>query len=222
MANILVNIHPDLAARVAEKTGLDIAECLKVAPKPLVTEIGDSAMPSGKKKVAASPALSMAKPLDGIKGCKVAVLAGEGVDGDQLGKLKAALAGQGAVVEVIAERGGTITCSQGKAIKVDRPAPNAPSVIYDAVIVPGGASAAKLAKTGVALAFLAEAFKHGKPLAFIGDAAALIGAAHLPIPANGAPDQGVATGDTKKAVQALIAGLKQHRFHNRDIDAVAA
>ena len=36
MGNILVNIHPELAARVADKTGLDIAECKTVAPKPVV------------------------------------------------------------------------------------------------------------------------------------------------------------------------------------------
>ncbi len=223
MANILVNIHPDLASRVAEKTGLDIDECKRVAPKPPVTEVAEPAtMPSGKKSVKSSPALSMDKPAKGIKGRKIAVLAGEGVDGAQLGTLKSGLEAQGAVVEVIAERGGTLTCSLGKTVKIDRPAPNAPSVIYDAVAVPGGASAARLAKNGLALAFLAEAFKHGKPIAFIGDAGALIGAAHLPVPKGGAPEQGVSSGDASKAVSALVGGLEKHRFNNRDIAAVAA
>ena len=154
MANLLVHIHPDLAARVAEETGLDIAECRRVAPAPVVTEIADPAeMPSGRLKVAASPALSMDRVLPGIKGRKVAILAGEGVDGEQLGTLRSELEARGAVIEVIAARGGTITCSLGRAVKVDRPAANAPSVIYDAVAVPGGASAAKLARTGLALAF---------------------------------------------------------------------
>ncbi len=198
MANLLVHIHPDLAARVAEETGLDIAECRRVAPAPVVTEIADPAeMPSGRLKVAASPALSMDRVLPGIKGRKVAILAGEGVDGEQLGTLRSELEARGAVIEVIAARGGTITCSLGRAVKVDRPAANAPSVIYDAVAVPGGASAAKLARTGLALAFVAEAFKHGKPLVFLGEGAALIAAAHLPVPAAGAPDQGVSTGSPR-------------------------
>ncbi|RYB02510.1 catalase [Lichenibacterium ramalinae] len=223
MANLLVNIHPDLAARVAEETGLDIAECQRVAPKPVVTETAAPAeMPSGRLKVAASPALSMDKVTKGIKGRKIAVLAGEGVDGAQLGTLRSALEARGAIIEVIANRGGTITCSLGKSVKVDRPAANAPSVIYDAVVVPGGASAPKLAGTGLALAFVAEAFKHGKPLAFIGEGTALIAKAHLPVPAAGAPDQGVTTGDAEAAVSALVAGLEKHRFPNRDIASVAA
>lgn len=223
MANILVNIDPNLAARVADKTGLDIDECKRVAPKPVVTEVADpSAMPSGKKSVKASPALSMDKTTKGIKGRKIGVLAGEGVDGGQLGTLKSGLQAEGAVVEVIAEHGGTITCSLGKSVPVDRPSPNAPSVIYDAVVVPGGASAGKLAKTGLALAFLAEAFKHGKPIAFVGDAATLIQAAHLPVAPGGAPDQGVSVGAASHTVHALVKGLEQHRFHNREIEAVAA
>ncbi len=95
-------------------------------------------------------------------------------------------------------------------------------MIYDAVVVPDGASAAKLGRTGLALAFLAEAFRHGKPLAFVGEGAALIAKAHLPVPASGAPDQGVTAGTAREAAAALVAGLERHRFHNRDVDAVAA
>ena len=223
MGNILVNIHPDLAARIAEKTGLDIAACKASAPPVVFTALAPPAEKlTNTKSVTASPALSMDKPASGIKGRKIAVLAGKGVDGNQLGTLRRDLEAQGAVIEVIASHGGTITCSLGKTVKVDRPAPNAPSVIYDAVVVPGGASAAVLAKTGLALAFVAEAFKHGKPLAFIGDGAALIAAAHLPVAGTGAPDQGVTVGDASAAIQGLVASLKKHRFANRDIEAVAA
>ncbi len=223
MANILAHISPELAARVAERTGLDIAECQRVAPKPVATEIADPASMPGGRKVEASPALSMDKPADGIKGRKVAVLAGEGVDGKQLGAVMSALAGQGAVVEVIADKGGTITCSLGKVVKVTRPAPNAPSVIYDAVVIPGGKSAAKLAKTGLALAFVAEAFKHGKPLLAMGEGTQVLEAARLPgIGTTGAAEQGVFAGPGGEAVEQLVAAMRQHRFHNRDIESVAA
>ena len=69
---------------------------------------------------------------------------------------------------------------------------------------------------------MAEAFKHGKPLAFIAEGAALIAKAHLPVPAEGAPAQGVTVGTTATAVEALVAGLEKHRYHNRDVEAVAA
>ena len=224
MANLLVNISPDLAGRVADQTGLDIEECKRVAPRPVVTELADtSAMPSGGKKVNASPALSMDKPADGIKGRKIAVLAGEGVDGNQLGALKKSLTGHGAVVEIIASRGGSFTCSLGKEVPVTRAAPNAPSVIYDAVAIPGGKSAAMLAKSGLALAFVAEAFKHGKPILALGDGAHVLTAAHLPgVTSQGAPDQGVIVGSDGKSADHLVSALKQHRFHNRNVAAVPA
>ena len=93
---------------------------------------------------------------------------------------------EGAVVEVIADHGGTITCSLGKAVE-GRP-PGAERALGDLRRrrrSRAGASAAKLAKTGLALAFLAEAFKHGKPLAFVGDASALIGSGASAGPTKG-------------------------------------
>ena len=224
MANILVNIAPELASRVADKTGLDIKECKRVAPKPVVTQIDDpAAMPSGTRKVTASPALSMNKPSDGIKGRKVAVLAGEGTDGNQLADVMSTLSGQHAIVEIIAEKAGTFTCSLNKTVNVTRPAPNAPSVIYDAVVIPGGKSASKVAAAGLALAFVAEAFKHGKPILAMGEGAAVLQAAHLPgIDGKGAPAQGVLVGTGSASLDQLITAMKQHRFHNRDIAAVPA
>ena len=195
-----------------------------MAPYPVVTEIADPAsMPTGKLKAKSSPALSMNKPASGIKGRKIAVLAGEGADGNQLAAVKSALGEQGAIVEIIAERGGTFTCSLGKSVDVTRAAPNAPSVIYDAVVIPGGKSAAKLASTGLSLAFVAEAFKHGKPILALGDGSQLLTAAHLPgIAKEGTPELGVFAGSDAEAVEQLITGLKQHRFRNRDIAAVMA
>lgn len=223
MANLLVNIHPELAARVADKVGLDIEECKRVTPKSLATEIvGPATMPKGRLTVDASPALSMDKTASSIKGRKVAILAGEGADGAALGSLKSGLESEGALVEVVAERGGSFTCSLGKTVEVDRAAENGPSVIYDAVVVPGGASAGELAKTGLALAFVAEAFKHGKPILALGEGAKVIEAARLRgVGPKGAHKLGVFVGDAESGVSELSAALKQHRFHNRDIAAVA-
>lgn len=66
----------------------------------------------------------------------------------QSAAVKQALLAPEALVELIAAHAGTITDSAGEAQKVNRAAPNAPSVVYDAVVIPGGASAAELAKPG--------------------------------------------------------------------------
>jgi catalase len=52
--------------------------------------------------------------------------------------VKEALIAQEALVELIAAHAGIITDSTGKPQKVNRADPNAPSVIYDAVVVLGG------------------------------------------------------------------------------------
>jgi hypothetical protein len=54
----------------------------------------------------------------------------------------------------IAAHAGVITDSDGNAQKVNRAAPNAPSVIYDRAVVLGGDSAVALSKSGVAIHFV--------------------------------------------------------------------
>jgi len=61
---LLINVAPELAARVSKQTGI------RLTAKPKTNAHHD-----------ASPALSMDKPCADIKGRKIAVLAGAGVDG---------------------------------------------------------------------------------------------------------------------------------------------
>jgi catalase len=89
-------------------------------------------------------------------------------------------------------------------------------VVYDAVIAPGGVPEA--ASDGLAIHFVNEAFRHGKPIAAIGGGSALLDAASFPAAADG-----VVTGDKVKAVlDGFVAALKQHRFPRRDIASVPA
>jgi catalase len=164
-----------------------------------------------KAKDLSSPALSQDKPGDTIRGRKIAILGGEGVDAKQLEAVKDALMAQEALVELIAAHAGMITDSAGKPQKVNRAAPNAPSVIYDAVVVLGGSSAAALAKSGLAIHFLNEAYRHGKPIAAIGDGSLLLDASSL---GEAKAQDGVIVGEGANAIDGLIAALLQHRFPN--------
>ena len=81
----------------------------------------------------------------------------------------------GAAAEVIAKHAGTIKGSDGESIPVDRAAPNAPSVIYDAVFIPGGKeSVATLAQSGLSLHFINEAFAHHKTIGSAGEGVELL------------------------------------------------
>jgi catalase len=147
MNELLVNIADALAEAVSTQTGIKVAP-LGTPKKPTPS----APTPSGPLRLGAkelsSPALSQDKPSLTIKGRKIALLGGEGVDAQQLKAVKDILTAQDALFELIAAHAGTITDSAGRPQKVSRAAPNAPSVVYDAVVVLGGASAAVLAESG--------------------------------------------------------------------------
>ena len=209
---LLINVDHELATKVA--TNID----LKVTKKPV-----------GKFHNRSSPALSMNKPCDSIKGRKVAILAGNGVDAALLEAVKKGLEAQGAIADVIARSAGSIKGSDGSTIPVAKPAANAASVMYDAVFLPSGAHTEAAAKLGLNLHFVAEAFAHGKPIAAVGPAADLLPKANVPVTTKVSAltsEEGViiapANSKPMAVLQALIDAMKQHRFFHRSVDGVPA
>ncbi len=218
MNELLVNIAETLAAAVSAQTGIAIAPVgTPENPTPSAPTPSGPLRPEAKDL--SSPALSQDKPGDTIKGRKIAILGGDGIDARQLQTVKDALMAEEALVELIAAHAGTITNSAGKAQKVNRAAPNAPSVVYDAVIIPGGASAESLAQSGLAVHFVNEAYRHGKPIAAIEEGARLLEACTL---GETTAEQGVIVGDATHAIKGLISALLQHRFPRRPIAGVPA
>ncbi|MEA2908485.1 MAG: C-terminal domain found in long catalase [Bradyrhizobium sp.] len=102
-----------------------------------------------------SPALSMDKapPPPSLIGRKMAVLLGDGVDAKEVQSALAAFAEARLVAETIGPHGGTVATS-GKPMKVNRAAPNAPSVGLRRRLVPAGVGAALAAQP------LAQRFVH--------------------------------------------------------------
>jgi catalase len=209
MNEILVNINKDLAAMVSEATGIPVKPAgTPEAPTP------SAPTPSGPlRKDAAqlkSPALSMDKapPPASLKGRKVAILVGNGVDAKEVQAALAALGDAGLVPETIGPTAGTVGTS-AKPLKVNRAAPNAPSVVYDAVLVPAGAGPLLAAMT-LAQRFMHEAYRHGKPIAVAPDAEALLDAAGVPATADG-----IVIGHGAEMLTAFIEKIAQHRFPRR-------
>jgi catalase len=206
MNEILVNIDQQLARMVSEATGIAVDPAgTRDAPTP------SAPTPAGPLKDASklkSPALSMDKPPPTIKGRKVAVLVGDGINTDDVEAMLESLSGAGLVAETIGPHAGTVAASAGP-MKVNRAAPNAPSVVYDAVLVPGGIGEVLAAQT-LAQRFVHEAWRHGKPIAVASDAAALLEAAGVPT-----ADEGVTVGDAAELSQRLVNDLAQHRFPRR-------
>jgi catalase len=194
---ILANIDSELCARVADNLGLP-------APKASA-----SAAELGKSSLAASPALSIvAKAKPSVKTRKVAILAAKGADVATIKAIKEALAAEGAHAKVISPQLGTL----GDGVEVDATILALPSIMFDGVVVAGGAASAKLlSESGDARHFVLESFKHLKAIGAVGDGEDVLAAAHLPT-----GDEGISVGsDTKNVMKAFIAALSKHRVWTR-------
>jgi catalase len=86
-----------------------------------------------------------------------------------------------------------------------------PSVVYDAVFVPGGSeSVAALTANGEAVYFISEAFKHAKPIAAADEGLELLEAAGVP-----EETPGILTGSGADVARAFIAAIAGHRVWDR-------
>ncbi|MBN3852337.1 catalase HPII [Paraburkholderia sp. Ac-20340] len=192
---ILVNIDADLAAQVAKALGLSKP---KAGRKP------------GKPHPASSPALSLlnrVKP--GIATRKIALLSAPGADGATLKQLRDAFAKEGATALLIAP-----TLEPIDGLAPDATLAGMPSVMFDAVFIPGGEKAAQaLVQSGDARHFVNEAFKHLKAIAAVDTGRLLLAAAQLPDHADGVV-QGDAA-DLKRVIDAFIEAAGQHRIWSR-------
>jgi len=210
---MLANIDADLASAVATNIGL---------PAPTAASNGKAASKrNGRTQKSRngrglSPVLSLLDPRTGvtgdITGRKVAILAADGTSARDVKTMKAALERAGAQGLVVAGKLGVLKGAGGQ-IEVDHTSLTMPSVVFDALYVPGGAAAATtLAGSGLILSYIAEAYKHLKALAFGEEAAALIEKAGIELDSL---DAGVLIGDAAAIAEAFIEAIGRHRVWSR-------
>ncbi|MDT0442468.1 catalase [Streptomyces johnsoniae] len=192
------------------------------------------AEPAGRNHGRTSPALSLANsPTDSIATRRIAILVADGVAKEQVSALRGALSEAGAVPEVLAPHDGEVRAAEGGTVGVDRAMNTMASVLYDAVCVPGGAdSAGTLGEDGLARHYVAEAFKHGKGVAALGEGVGLLRGLGLPgIRLSGegdgvVDDHGVVSSADGAAVTDVAAAFADviacHRHWDRDSDRIVA
>jgi catalase len=210
----LANVAPELAEAVAAGLGFPVP-----APQPL------AAPRRVRSEVKASQALSLfARPGEaGIRTRRVALLVALGVNAASLQTLHAELSAQGAVPRYVGPRLGTIETDDGETIDVEVTLEGAPSVLWDALVVPDGEAAIDTLKAiGHALEFVKDQYRHCKAILALGSGAALLEAAGIPeeLPGGGA-DPGilrVAQADGEAATAAFIAAIAKHRHFERQTD----
>jgi catalase len=216
MLSSLVNVSPVLAAAVAVGLGLDV-------PTAMPKAMADAVHP----EVTVSPALSLtALPGNGgIRSRRVAILVADGVEGQSIAVVKAALLAAGATVHLIAPRLGPVKPGGGESFAATGTLENSPSVLFDGLVLPNGASSVKtLGSLVEVMDFISNQYRHGKTILALGESKALMVQAGVATTlANGDADPGVLTGDSAKAVQAakgFITALGKHRHAEREASAV--
>jgi catalase len=216
MVGLLTMVDETLAKRVADGLGMD---SVPQPEKPINRSYGadtdpDSVQPTRvKSSVEKSAALSMANTIkDTIKTRHIAFLAADGVDGDQLDRMKTALEAEGAMVKIVAPKNGKIKTANGKEIKVDKTFLTTASVLFDAVYVPGGeASIETLGGEADAYQFVDEAYKHCKAIAATGEGVDFVKDTFA---GKAKGDKAVILGDN--AADDFIKAIAEHRNWERE------
>jgi len=214
--SMLANVSNKLVAGVAEGLGMDVPEAMPRAitrtPKPEVSQ---------------SPALSMlARPGNGgVRTRKVAMLVADGVNGESLMAVRAALHAAGAVPRFVGPRVGPFTTAEGDTIDAEASMENEPGVVFDALVLPAGAAGVEaLQKVGQTGEFIKDQYRHAKTILALGESSGLLdGAGAFRIMPNGKEDPGIVLADGKsKSVQAaaktFINAMARHRHWDRETD----
>lgn len=226
MVSLLSKVSGQLARRVAAGLGMEVPTEIE----PMNLNFGADAVPAdyqnhpAKQSIEKSAALSMEGTVkNSVKTRQVAILAADGVNGDSLHAVKDALEAAGAIVQIIAPRGGNIVDASGKSIPVDMSFLTSASVLVDAVFIPSGAaSIATLSDEPDALHFIDEAYRHCKAIAADGNALELLNASYVGAKLrSGDPlaSAGIITnegGQHGNLAAEFIQAISQHRFWQRE------
>ncbi len=212
---MIANVADELAEAVAAGLGME-----KV-PRPLPLALDELPQP----EVKVSPALSLfARPGDGsIRTRQVAILVAHGVDGADAKAIHAGLNELGAVARYVGARLGHVQSEDGDTLDIDVTMETMPSVLFDAVVVPGGNGAAKaLGRLGHAAEFIVSAYRHCKPILALGAGCQFVENVGVPATlSSGKPDPGLLLFDDAKAQRALpafVEAIAKHRHNAREMD----
>ncbi len=228
----LAHVDMKLATRVAAQLGIDLPNAVAAAGR-----LGYRQHQTGslEGRLQEAPSLSMIgryKP--DISTRKVAVLATDGMDMISVKRVMQELTDAGLQCKVVAPHLGHIGTASGRTLAVDFTFSNTSSVMFDAVLLPGGVACAdELCRLGSAVHFALEAYKHCKPICAINEGVRLLSTLGFSMSqhkdtALTVPTPGVVIADSQKAIegqisQAFITSMLQHRHWDRvNLDSVPA
>lgn len=207
----LANVADELAKSVAEGLGMTL-------PRPLPKVLQSA----GRPEVNESPALSLfSRPGDGsIKARRIAILIVDGVDAEAVNILQDGLSKAGAVPRLVSFRLGQVKAKQGRLINVDATLETEPSVLFDAVVVPGGKDVPEfIGNAPAAMDFIKDQYRHCKPVFAINEGVEAVKAAGISATLeSGGIDAGVVLvekGGAQEGLAKFIQAVAKHRHFSR-------
>ncbi|WP_134699545.1 catalase [Ammoniphilus sp. YIM 78166] len=136
--------------------------------------------PGGTGVTASSPAVSVMNSVQSAKTRKVAILAEDGFNYQEVTQMIQALRTEGVKAEIISKNLGMITSADGLQLEVDKNYVTTGSIMYDAVYVAGGLQSINTLRThGDAIHFINEAFKHCKTIGATNEGVDLLNASQI-------------------------------------------
>ncbi|MFC6268686.1 catalase [Frigoriflavimonas asaccharolytica] len=217
VVNMLLEIDESLAKIVGGNLGLIPAKL----PQPITGSIpADGNLEEfhsfkGELPIEEAASLSMADKLpNNIKTRKIAFLVADGVEDDAFSKMKLELENLDAMVMIIAPKQGFVKTSDGNEQPIDESFLTAASVVFDAVYIPGGESVETLVQNADAIHFVAEAFKHCKPVASNSNGKKLLEKALTNTKVDGVSTTG--------KLEDIVADIKKCRFWEREENPIPA
>jgi catalase len=217
VVSLLRNVDETLANKVAQSLGFATPE-----PAPLASDLP---IPSYE----ISPPLSLlSRPgVKGIRTRRIAILVANGVKAATITTLYTEFLLSGAVPRLVASRLGTVQADDGSVLDVEVSIEAMPSVLYDAVVIPGATACIEtLAADAQALEFIREQYRHCKAILVLGDAQALFAAAGIPgVLPNGEDDPAIVIADEHEnenalniAIDSFKVALSAHKLYEREVD----
>lgn len=167
----------DNLAHVDARLARKVAELLGIAAPDARAAAGRAGFRSarGKLPLETAPSLSMGSCAKSIESRRVAVLAAAGVEVGAFRAIERALHDARAICRLLGEHIGSIATASGQQLAVEHTFVAQSSVLFDGVVVPGGAASVQaLAACGAAVRFILEAYRHGKAICVIGEGLQLL------------------------------------------------
>jgi catalase len=206
--SMLANVDDALVEHVANGLGLSVPDAMPLALDAPIADLPPS------------PALSLLhRPGNvGIATRRVAILAGNGVDGAGVRAICAQLLASGAVPRVVGMQLGNVATAEGKTLSIEITLETGPAPTFDAVIVPDHGGELPLGAEADALEFVRLQHRHCKPILVWGNGSTLIENAGIPTRKKNidAGMIGWQSESPKDAFAAFSTALAKHRVFERE------